>query len=105
MKFSITSWLAQKGVEKEEDLSQEEKVSLDRIKLILSGEKLITVDLIKAFCQSQILLIESACDGKTPLTSIQQAGLHIYLNIVKAIEAPEAERESLERLLTQELHG
>lgn len=102
MKVSLGKWLTSKGVEKEEDLTPEEKVVFDRYKLILSGEA-VSLESLKTFCQAQIRLIETACDGKNPLTMIQQAALHVYINILKAIEAPEAERASLERMLVQEL--
>ena len=102
MKISLTSWLQKRGIEKEEDLSPEEKVVFDKYKLLLTGE-VVTVDTIKAFCQSQLAIVIAACDGKTPITPIQQAGIHIYTNLIKAIEAPQAERESLERMLEAEL--
>lgn len=102
MKISLTKWLNLKGVEHEEDLTPEEKVVFDRYKLILSGES-VTVPTLRAFCNSQLAIIMAACDGKNPLTPIQQAGIHIYSTLIKAIEAPEAERESLERMLEQEL--
>ncbi len=96
----LPKFLQSKGIEKEEDLSVEEKEVFDRYKKVLSGE-LLTVEKIKEFCQQQVRVIESSCDGKTPLTNLQQACLHVYLNILRAIEAPEAEREALERHLTQ----
>ena len=96
----LTKLLNKRGIEKEEDLSKEEKEVFDKYKLILNGE-LVTIDTLKEFCRSQINIIESKCDGVTPLTNLQQASLHVYMNIIKAIEAPEAERASLERYLTQ----
>lgn len=98
----LPKWLAKRGIEKEEDLSPEEKVIFERYKLILSGD-LVTIETLKAFCQNQLGIILSACDGKTSLSPIQQAGIHIYTNLIKAIDAPESERESLERMLEQEL--
>lgn len=98
----LDKWLAKKGVEKIEDLSLDERATYDKYRLVLSGE-LVTIDSLKAFCKNQLAVIIAACDGKTPITSIQQAGIHIYSNIIKAIEAPEAERASLERMLEQEL--
>ncbi len=61
----------------------------------------MTVATIQDFCKSQIAIVQSKCDGVKPLNMLQQASLHIYTNILKAIEAPQAERESLERYLTQ----
>jgi len=102
MKISLTSWLAKRGIEKEEDLTPEEKKVFDRYKLILSGEN-VTVEALKEFCQSQIRLIENSITGTSPLSMLHQGALHVYLNLLKAIEAPEAEREALERLLVEEL--
>lgn len=96
----LTKYLEKIGVKGQEDLSKEEQDVFERYKRILSGET-ITVDTIKEFCQSQVKIIESQCDGKTPLSNLQQASLHIYLNILKAIDAPQSERESLERHLIQ----
>jgi hypothetical protein len=83
-----------------EDLEPEERAVFDKYRLILTGDS-VTTDSIKEFCRSQIDLIESKCDGVNPITTIQQACIHVYRNILKAIEAPEAERESLERYLQQ----
>lgn len=96
----LSKLLEKRGIEKEEDLSAEEKAVFDGYKRVLSGET-VKVEDIKTFCESQIRVIESLCDGKTPLTILQQACLHVYFNILKAIQAPEAEREALERHLTQ----
>jgi hypothetical protein len=96
----LNKLLNKRGIEKEEDLSKEEKDIFDKYKLVLSGE-LVTIETLKEFCRSQIKIIESKCDGITPLTNLQQASLHVYFNLLKAIEAPESERESLERYLTQ----
>jgi len=101
--MNLTSWLQKKGIHREEDATPEEQITIARYKRILSGTDLVTVESLKEFCKSQLAVIESACDGKTSLTAIQQAGLHIYLTLIKAIEAPEAEREALERKLQEEL--
>lgn len=96
----LTKLLNKRGIEKEEDLSKEEKEVFDRYKMILMGD-IVTIDTLKEFCQQQIRIIEEKCDGITPLTNMQQASLHVYLKLIKAIEAPEAERRSLEQYLTQ----
>lgn len=99
----LSDWLAKKGIKREEDLSLEEKATFDSYKRLLSGE-IVTIPSLKTFCESQLSIVMNACDGKTPLTPIQQAAIHIYTNLIRAIEAPEAEREALERKLEQELH-
>lgn len=98
----LSKWLDKRGIQKEEDLTPEEKVVFDRYKRVLTGE-VVTIATLKAFCQNQLDIVLTACDGKNILTPIQQASIHIYRNLLKAIEAPEAERESLERMLEAEL--
>lgn len=100
----LSKWLEKRGVEKTEDLSPEELTTYNHYKSVLSGETL-SVETIKQFCQSQVRVIESKCDGVSPLTPLQQASLHVYLNLLKAIEAPEAERAALEQHLTQIVYG
>ena len=92
--------LHKRGIEKIDDLTPEEQKTFEAYKVILSGDA-ITVAQIKDFCKTQISLIETKCDGIIPLTQVQQACLHVYINILKAIEAPEAEREQLEKHLSQ----
>lgn len=100
IKDLLAKLLNKRGISKVEELDKEEKETFDRYQLILSGE-LVTIDTLKEFCKSQIKIIESKCDGITPLSNLQQASIHVYVNLLKAIEAPEAERASLERYLTQ----
>ena len=100
MKFSLSKFLEKRGIDKVEDLTNEELEVFARYQAILSGET-VSIESVKKFCKSQIELIESRCDGINPLTLIQQGSLHVYMNILKAIEAPEKEREALERHLTQ----
>lgn len=97
---TLTKLLEKRGIDKIEDLQPEERETFSKWKLILSGDS-VTVDSLKEFCQSQIRIIESKCDGVVPLTNLQQACIHVYVNLLKAIEAPEAERASLEKYLTQ----
>lgn len=100
--MSLLSKLLDKwGIEKEEDLSIEEKAIYNKYKFVLTGDA-VTVDSIKEFCKSQILLIETRFAApETAHDSYLKACLHVYLNIIKAIEAPQAERETLELHLNQ----
>lgn len=99
--FKLSKLLDKFGVQKESDLSIEEKVTFDQYKKILVGET-VTVNSLKEFCKSQIRIIETKiADGINRPTDIQLSSLHVYLNLLKAIEAPEAERESLENYLNQ----
>lgn len=96
----LSKVLEKRGIASVEELSIDEQQTFQRYKLVLSGE-LVTIDTLKEFCQAQIRIIESKCDGITPITTLQQACMHVYINLLKAIEAPEAERRSLESYLTQ----
>lgn len=102
--MSLLSKLLDKyGITTEDDLSPEEKTVFDGYKAILSVEP-VSVDSIKEFCTTQIQLIESKFASDLPSDKqdhYYKACLHVYLNILKAIEAPQAEREALERHLTQ----
>mgnify|MGYP003386056679 CR=1 FL=1 len=95
----IDKLFTKRGIEKIEELAPEEQAQIQKWQVILSGES-VTVASLKEFCQSQLRIIESKADGIHPLTTIQQACIHVYINLLKAIEAPEAERESLEKYLT-----
>lgn len=96
----LTKLLNKRGITNEDELTKEEKEVFDRYKMILMGDT-VTIDTLKEFCKQQVRAIEDKCDGVNPLTNMQQASLHVYLTLIKAIEAPEVERESLERYLTQ----
>lgn len=95
--------LEKRGIAREEDLSPEEKVVFDKYKAVLSGE-IVTIDSLKDFCRMQIRVIEdkfASSAGEYEQNVYLKACLHVYLNLLKAMEAPEAERESLEKYLTQ----
>lgn len=96
----LSKLLDKRGIEKIEDLTPDEQAQFNKWKLVLSGDT-VTIDSLKEFCTNQIRVIEGKCDGVNPLTILQQASLHVYHNLIKAIEAPETERESLEKYLTQ----
>lgn len=98
--MSILSKLLQKKkIEKVEDLSPEEQATFKHYQAIL--EKEVTVSSIKEFCLTQIKLIESkiADNPKTDDDHYLKACLHVYLNIIRLIEAPDLERKSLEQHL------
>ena len=98
----LDKWLIKAGIKNLEDASPEERVVYDNYRRVLSGET-VTVEKIKDFCRSQLDLIENKFAASTEggNDAYLKACIHVYLNILKAIEAPEAERESLERHLTQ----
>lgn len=94
----LSKLLDKRGIKDLNELAPEEKATYDRFRYILTGEAL-TVDTIKQFCESQLSLINSKADGINPLTMLQQACIHVYGNILKAIELPEMERRNIERHL------
>lgn len=96
----LNKLLEKRGIKDTDELSPEEKATYDRFRYILTGESL-TIESIKLFCENQLKIIESKSDGVTPLTNLQQACIHVYINLIKSIEAPEAERKSIERHLNQ----
>lgn len=98
----IDKLLSKRGIKNEEDLSIEERQTLQKYRSILSGEK-ISVENIKTFCQAQVNLIQTkfADNPRIDDDVYLKACLHVYLNIIKAIEAPELEREILEKHLEQ----
>lgn len=101
----LATLLAKRGISKETDLSPEEKAVFDNYRVILSGE-VVTVEKLKEFCKTQIRTIEGIFAGPETKNDVYlKASLHVYLNLLKAIEAPEAEREALERHLTQLIHS
>jgi len=88
-----------RGIKDVSELSTDERKDFDRWQAIIDGSE-VTVAKIKDFCQSQVKLIESKCDGTNLLSPVQQASLHIYINLVKLIDSPEVERANLEKYLT-----
>lgn len=99
--FKLSKLLEKRGIDKVEDLTFEEKEVFDRYNAILRGE-VVTIDKLKEFIHSQIRLIEAKFAGEeTKNDTYLKACLHVYLNLLKCIEAPEAERESLENYLNQ----
>ncbi len=92
--------LTSKGIQKYEDLNADEKATFDRYKFILSGKTKITIEMLEQFCRGQISLIEDKfASSETKSDTYLKACLHVYLNILKLIDAPKVEREGMERYL------
>jgi hypothetical protein len=99
--MSLLSKLLQKrGIEAIEQMTPDEQEVYRAYEYKLRGDP-VSIEAIRAFCQSQINLIEDKADGVTPLTMIQQACIHVYKNMMKMIDAPETERILLEQHITQ----
>lgn len=101
----LSRLLEKRNIKSEEELFPEEKALYDTYKRLLTGD-VVTVESIKQFCKTQIQIAQTKFAGPPSKDDTYlKACLHVYLNILKAIEAPEAERESLERYLTQLIEG
>lgn len=98
----LSKLLEKRGIDKVEDLAPEERAVYEKWRVVLTGET-VSVESIKEFCKSQIRLIEDKIASQQTLDSQMYLApcLHVYLNLLKAIEAPEAERANIERHLTQ----
>ncbi len=98
----ITKFFEKKGINTIADLKPEERQEYDRWQAIMDGTE-VTVEKIKIFCDVQIKLIEERfATGETTdkQDAFLKASLHVYLNLLKAIKAPELERKDLERHLS-----
>lgn len=91
--------LDKKGIKSIDELSAEERAIFDGYKLTLTSKGVTITDLQK-FCRSQIALIEDKFgSAESKYDHYLKACLHIYITLLKAIEAPKVERENLERYL------
>lgn len=91
--------LDKKGIKNIDDLTLEERAIFDGYKVTLTGKNVSIKDL-EEFCRNQIRIIEGKFSGPDDThDSYLKACLHVYLTLLKAIEAPKVERENLERYL------
>ena len=93
----LSKLLGKKGIKSTDQLTPEEAETFDRWNRILSeGE--ITVGKISEFCQQEINKIESRWDENADASLIPY---HVvYRTIIKVIQSPKAERETLEKYLS-----
>ncbi len=91
--------LEKRGIKNLNELTDEERAVFDNYKLTLTGKDVKISDLEK-FCRSQITLIEDKFGGPdNKYDSYLKASLHVYLTLLKVIEAPKVERANMERYL------
>jgi hypothetical protein len=91
--------LSKNGISNLDELTSEERAIYDGYKLTLTAKD-VTVKNIENFCRSQVKLIEDKFGSpETKYDAYLKACLHVYLTILKAIEAPKVERENMERYL------
>lgn len=92
--------LTAKGIKNYDDLTPDEKVVFDRYKFILSGKNKVTIEMLEEFCRGQISLIEDRFASAEIKNDIYlKACLHVYLNLLKLVNAPKVERDGMERHL------
>lgn len=97
----LSKLLKKKGIDNVETLTQEEQDTFMSWQAVLRGD-VLTVEMLKEFCKSQVKIIETKfAEADTKNDTYYKACLHVYLTLLKVIEAPEQERESLEKYLTQ----
>lgn len=91
--------LDKKGIKNIDELTPDERAIYDSYKTTLTG-KTVTIKDLETFCKSQITIIEGKFSGpETKYDPYLKACLHVYLTLLKAIDAPKVERDNLERYL------
>ena len=94
--------LFKRGI-KQDQLSEEEKITFEGWRKILSKEEL-TIEDIKTFCKSQIDIIEGKWRDLN-LDNEKKAQLipyhTVYKTLEQALQAPRSARENLEQQLNQ----
>ena len=98
----LKSLLTKRGIKDLSELSTEEKETFENWDIALTGT--ITVEKIKQFCEGQISRIQDQYanpDNTEKKDMYLKASLTIYSTLIKIINSPEAERESLEKYLTK----
>lgn len=100
--MDILAKLFQKrGIKDINDLSSEEKQTFENYERVLSKREL-TIDDIKQFLSLQIGIIESKWRDYEYKEKANLVAYHtIYKTLLEAIDAPEKEREQLEKYLIQ----
>ena len=95
--------LEKRNIKETKELSTEEKETFDKWEVILSeGE--ISVEKILKFCQGQIKLIETQWKNLDNNTDKNERLilLHtVYSTLVNLIQAPQTEKDNLEKYLTE----
>jgi hypothetical protein len=101
----LSRYLEKLGISKVTDLTPEEQVTFDGWKSILSKDKLEVAD-IATFCRNQIGLIERQWrdNDSSPRRNERLIAQHVvYKTLLEAINAPQQERELLERQLEDKI--
>lgn len=98
MNHFLAKVLNKRGVERIEDLSPEEKETFVKWESILSKEQFTTTD-VKEFCEREISSIEKVWEKDG--TKADLIPYHVvYKKICEIIVSPRADREQLEKYLT-----
>ena len=99
----IAKLLQKKKINDIRELTPDEKETFDKWDRVLSeGE--MTIEKILEFCKKQIKIIEGQYinpDNSEKKDIYLKASLSVYTNLTRAIKAPKAEKEALEKYLNQ----
>lgn len=98
----LTKLLQKRGIQKEDQLSPEEKKTFDNYRFVLTDE--VTVERIKEFCQLQLELLQDTFgdSNNNPTRDANlKALIHVYRTMLKMIQAPDKQREVLELQLNR----
>ena len=99
----LSRLLEKKGIKSPEELTPEERVDFDNWKKVLSKEDIKLSD-VEEFCSSSIRSIEAKFkDLDNSKEKIERLVLlhSVYSSMKNLINSPRAEREQLEKYLTQ----
>ncbi len=105
MNSILAKLLRKRGISSLEVLDAEERATFDRYELILNKREISVADM-RQFMQSRIDHIESKwADMNTDATKkAEYIPYHtVYKTLLKALDAPQAEREALEQVLLQQV--
>lgn len=100
-KNAVSKVLEKRGL-KPEDLSQEEKETIEQWDKTLSAGE-VTIDTIRTFCNQNIAYIETQFkDLDNSREKIERLALlhSVYSSLRNIIDSPKSEKESLENYLT-----
>lgn len=103
MHSSLTKLFRKKGIESLDTLTEEERDVYNNYEKTLSKEEL-TIDDLRMFLKQQIDIIESKWSDYTLVQAKKSEFIPyhtVYKTLLRAIDAPQVEKESLEKYLTQ----
>lgn len=101
----ISKLFNKRGIKDSSELSEEEKGQFEQWQAILAKESLTVSDIIE-FCEGQVANIEAQfkdLDNSSEKQNKLVIQHNVYKTLINIIKSPSAEKESLERYLTDML--